>query len=122
MNVFTFTANLGADAEVKHVSDSTVTEFPAAVNSGYGDKKKTTWHRCSYWGKRGEAVAPYLKKGSQVVISGEHTIREYERKEGGKGFSSEVRVNELTLVGSKRDAPSNPAPQQDNFDDDDIPF
>ena len=122
MNVWAFTARLGADAEVKNVKDSTVTEFRCAVASGYGDREQTTWVRCSFWGKRGEAVAPYLKKGQQVAICGELTNREYERDDGSKGYSLEVRVTDLTLVGGKKaDAPEAPA-ESDDFLSDDIPF
>lgn len=133
MNVWTFTARLGADAELKHVGDSTVTEFRCAVTSGYGKREQTTWARCAMWGKRGESVLPYLKKGQQVAVSGEATLREYDRNDGTNGYSLEVRVNDLTLVGGKSDnqqaaqtppAPAQPAPaaQSDDFGDSDIPF
>ena len=129
MNVFSFTARLGADAEVKHVGESTVTEFRVAVSSGYGDKEKTTWLQCAMWGKRGEAVAPYLTKGQQVAVSGELTNREYDRNDGSKGYSLEVRVNDLTLVGGKPDKPAQQntppaaAPAVDEgFIEDEIPF
>lgn len=126
MNVFSFTARLGADAEVKQVRDNSVTEFNAAVVSGYGDRESTTWMRCSLWGKRGEAVAPYLTKGQQIAASGELTLREYERKEGGKGYSLECRLNDLTLVGGKKETPpAAPKPVQREETamlDDEIPF
>jgi len=126
VNVFSFTARLGADAEVKHVGESTVTEFRVAVSSGYGDKEKTTWLQCAMWGKRGEAVAPYLTKGQQVAVSGELTNREYDRNDGSKGYSLEVRVNDMTLLGSKpaqQNTPPAAAPAaQEEFKDNDIPF
>jgi single-strand DNA-binding protein len=51
------------------------------------------------WGKRGESVLPYLNKGQLVGISGEATLRMYEKKDGGQGASLDVRVNDLTLLG-----------------------
>lgn len=131
MNVWNFTARLGADAELKHVGDSTVTEFRAAVASGFGRNEQTTWVRCNFWGKRGEAVTPYLLKGKQVAVSGELTNREYEKNDGGKGYSLEVRVNDLTLIGGRDEAKNEPPPaqaqpapaaQDEQFTDDDIPF
>ena len=83
MNVFTAVVRLGSDPEQKYTAggDSVVT-FNAAVDSGYGDKKVTTWIRYTIWGKRGESVLPYLNKGSQVAVSGELTNRPWKDKEG----------------------------------------
>lgn len=113
MNVWNFTGNLGKDAEVKHLpSGDTVTEFSVAVKAGYGKNEKTIWAKCSYWNKRGEAVAPYLTKGQLVGISGELSINEYTNKDGENKVSLEVRVNDLTLLGkrdSEQSAPRDPA-------------
>ena len=103
MNNWNFTGNLGEDAESRYApSGDAVVQFSVAVKSGYGDKATTTWARCAMWGKRGEAVAPYLTKGQLVGISGEVTLREYTDKGGATRSSLEVRVNDLTLLG-KRD-------------------
>jgi single-strand DNA-binding protein len=103
MNVFNFTGNLGRDCETRFTPNGdAVTNFSVGVTSGYGDKSTTTWVNCNLWGKRGESVAPYLKKGTQVAISGELTNRQYVDKEGNEKYSLEVRVNDLTLVGSKQ--------------------
>jgi single-strand DNA-binding protein len=133
MNVWTFSGNLGRDAVLKHVNETTVAEFSVACKAGWGDRATTTWVNCSYWGKRGEAVSPYLKKGQQVVVSGEACLREYEKKDGsGTGKSMELRISELTLVGKRdenkpQDKPAEggfrdkPAPTED-FEEDEIPF
>ena len=131
MNVWNFTGNLGKDSEIRYLqSGDPVVSFSVGVKSGYGDKATTTWARCSMFGKRGESVAPYLVKGQQVAISGEASLREYTDKQGQTRSSLEVRVNDLTLVGGKREDQQSPqatrqqAPQQaGGMDmDDDIPF
>lgn len=131
MNAWNFVGNLGKDAETRYLqSGDPVVSFSVGVKAGYGDKATTTWARCSMFGKRGEAVAPYLVKGQQVAISGEASLREYTDKQGQQRASLEVRVNDLTLVGGKREAqqapqaPRQQAPQQSGgMDmDDDIPF
>jgi single-strand DNA-binding protein len=134
MNVWTFSGNLGRDAALKHVGETTVAEFSVAVKSGWGDKATTTWVNCSYWGKRGEGVTPYLNKGQQVVVSGEARLHEYEKKDGtGTGKSMELRVNELTLVGGKVESSKpaeaksgsfrdKPVVQDDGVGEDEIPF
>lgn len=137
MNVYSFSGNLGRDADQKFLPDGTsIVSFSVAVKSGYGDKEATTWCKCSLFGKRGEGVYPYLKKGQLVGVSGELTLREYDKKDGsGKGASLEVRVNDLTLLGKKVNTPvqeqSEHSEEKSNayqkqaaaFDDDDsIPF
>lgn len=103
INVWTFTGNLGKDAEQRFLPNGDgVVSFSVAVKAGYGDKATTTWVRCAMWGKRGEAVLPYLKKGQLVGVSGEASLREYA-KDGVTKSSLEVRVNDLTLLGGKRD-------------------
>jgi len=110
MNVWNFTGNLGKTAEQRFTTGGdSVVSFSVAVKSGYGDKATTTWANCQMWGKRGESVLQYLTKGQLVGISGEVTLRTYEKKEGGTGFSLEVRVNDLTLLGKKDSEHAEPA-------------
>lgn len=139
MNCWSFTGNLGNDAEQRSTpnGDAVVT-FSVGVKSGFGDRATTTWARCAMFGKRGESVAPYLVKGQLVGVTGELSAREWDDKSGQKRTSIEVRVSDLTLLG-KRDgsqqseshaprqqaAPQKPAASNGggfgDFDDD-IPF
>ena len=142
MNNWNFTGHCAADAETRYSkSGDAIVSFSVAVKSGFGDKATTTWARCSMFGNRGTAVSEFLTKGQLVGVCGEVTLREYDKKDGSKGASLEVRVNDLTLLG-KRDsdaqhsapaAPSRQAaptrPQQSGSSqggfgdfDDDIPF
>ena len=126
MNNWSFTGRLGRDAEVRFMPNGdAITGFSVAVDFGYGDKKGSMWPRCTMFGKRGEAVAPYLKKGAQVAISGELSERKWTNKEGVEQVSLELRVNDLTLVGAKQEQSAPVAkskPQTlDDFDSE-IPF
>lgn len=128
MNNWNFTARLGKDAEMRYLQNGdAVLNFSAAVDFGYGEKKGTIWAGCSMFGKRAEAVAPYLKKGQQVAISGELSERKWKNKEGAQQTTHEVRVAELTLVGGRNEAheenTTRPTPKTANekpanFDDD----
>lgn len=102
MNVFSFTGNLGNQAEQRYTQGGdSIVSFSVAVKSGFGDKSVTTWVRCTMFGKRGESVLPYLNKGQLVGVSGEFSARDWDDKEGQKRTSVEVRVNDLTLLGGK---------------------
>lgn len=134
MNLFACTTRLYKDAEQRFTqSGDSIVTFKGAVDAGFGNSKTTSWIKFNLWGKRGESVLPYLKDKTQIAVSGELANREYTDKDGQKRYSLEVRVNELTLLGSKQSnepeqetrqqapAPSKPKPQFDDLDDS-IPF
>lgn len=110
MNLFSFTGNLGKDAEVKYLPNgSAVCEFSVAVKSGYGEREKTNWVRCAMFGKKAEGQLPqYLVKGTQVAVSGELELQEWEGQ-NGKGAALSVSVQNIDLIGSK---PQQGAPAQ----------
>lgn len=99
MNNWNFTGNLGNPAEVKVLpTGTTVCEFSVAVKSGYGDKEKTNWAKCTLFGKKAEGRLPeFLQKGTQVAISGELELQKWD---GGSGLV--VRVSELDLIGGSQ--------------------
>lgn len=112
MNVFTFTGNLGRDAEVKTVGQHTLCEFSVAVKSGFGDREQTMWIRCNMWGQRAESkLVQWLTKGKGVAVTGELSMREYDKKDGTRGYSLEVRVVDVTLTGSDNGSQAQPQAQ-----------
>lgn len=113
MNIFTCTTRLYKDAEQRYTqSGDSIVSFKGAVDAGYGQNKTTSWIKFSMFGKRGESVLPYLKDKTQIAVSGELANREYTDKEGQKRYSLEVRVNELTLLGSKQESTNQETPRQ----------
>tara|TARA_R110002049_G_C8885745_1_gene540361 strand:+ start:152 stop:658 length:507 start_codon:yes stop_codon:yes gene_type:complete len=116
MNLLAFTGNLGKDAEVKYLANGTpICEFSVAMKSGYGDKEKTNWVRCAMFGKKAEGQLPnYLQKGTQVAISGELELQEWEGK-NGKGAALSVRVENLDLIGGKPQGQSQGVQQNQGY-------
>ena len=108
MNLFIFTGNLGSDSTVKTLQSGTaLCEFSVAVKSGYGDKEKTNWVRCVMFGKKAEGQLPqYLRKGTQVAVSGELELQEWEGS-NGKGAALAVTVQNIDLIGGKQDGQQN---------------
>ena len=104
MNSISFDGRIAADAELRYTnSGDPVLSFRVASDIGYGERKSTNWFQCQVWGKRAEAIKDYLKKGQQVTIYGALMLREWTDKEGVKRLSPDVRVNDLSLQGGKRD-------------------
>lgn len=97
--------NLGKDCTVNTVNNKTVINFSVAHTEKFKDsmgvqKDKTIWVECAYWTDR-TAIAPYLKKGTQVYVEGTPDIRNYTTKEGATGSSLTLRVQSVQLIGTK---------------------
>jgi single-strand DNA-binding protein len=104
MNVWTFTGRLGADGELRTTqSGEKVLGFRVANDVGFGERKTTQWVDCSIWGRRAESLAQHLTKGKSVVVSGEVTLREYEKRDGTRGAGLSVRVAEIDFTGGARE-------------------
>ncbi|MBW8359087.1 MAG: single-stranded DNA-binding protein [Weeksellaceae bacterium] len=66
-----------------------------------GEKvEETQWHNLVAFGKTAEIMQKYVQKGKEVAIEGKLTYRSYE-KDGQKMYVTEIRVDELVLLGSK---------------------
>ena len=53
MNVLNAIGNISADAEIRFLANGDpLLSFNFALNSGFGDKQKTSWLRCSLYGKK----------------------------------------------------------------------
>ena len=88
---------LGKDAEVKTLEGGKkVMNYSVAVDIGYGDNKQTLWVECAQWSEK-TAVAEYLKKGTQVIVTGEPGIRKWE---GGASFT--LRVDKVELISGNK--------------------
>ena len=127
MKSITIAGNIGKDAELRSTQGGDkVAGFSVAVESREGREKSTMWFDVSIWGKRADALTPYLTKGTRVAVSGDLGTREYN----GKTYLT-VRASEVTLLGGgqsgekprdlARQAPDNAGGSSRDIDDE-IPF
>ena len=94
MNHCTFSGRLVADAEMRYTASGTpVTSFRIAVDTGFGEHKRTDFINCVLWKREG--IVTHLTKGKPVIISGEYQGREYEDKSGQKQRTVEIIVRDL---------------------------
>ena len=108
--------NLGKDAVQRFTpKGDSIVSFSVADTVYTGGERKTQWINCSMFGKQGESLLPYLKKGTSVFVSGEFFAREYESN-GAQNKSLDLRVNHAQLVGGRQDGQTSqstpPAPPQ----------
>jgi single-strand DNA-binding protein len=132
--------NLGRDPEVRYTREGTaVANLNLATtetwNDGNGQRQeRTEWHKVVAWGKLAEIAKEYLGKGKQVYIEGKLQTRSWEDKEGVKRYTTEVRVDQMVMLGGRagdampRDSgpPPSEAPDfgKESFQatEDDVPF
>jgi single-strand DNA-binding protein len=100
--------NLGKDCITNTVNGKSVMNFNVAHTEKFKDKNgaqtdKTIWVECAYWSDR-TAVAPYLKKGTQVYVEGTPEVRSYTKNDGTPGVSLTLRVQSVQLLGSRGDS------------------
>ncbi|MBR2708948.1 single-stranded DNA-binding protein [Candidatus Saccharibacteria bacterium] len=124
------TGNLTRDPELRTTPNgSTVCGFSVAVNRVYRDasgeqKEDVSFIDCSAWGKLGEMIAQYAKKGSGVLVSGRLDQRSWEDKTDGKKRSRvEIVVEDFNFTGAanNREAGSSFQPSDADQAANDIP-
>ena len=99
LNVYTFTGHLGADAELTYTQGGTaIWSARVAVSYGWGDKKGTSWITAKAIGKHAESLGKMeFPKGAKIGGTGELQVREYDKRDGGKGTSVECLVDSVDL-------------------------
>lgn len=66
--------------------------------TGQWETESTTWRRVSFWENQAEAVSNEIQKGDRVIVTGDEKLREYERQDGSKGASLEMRGRHIGKV------------------------
>jgi single-strand DNA-binding protein len=121
VNRITFTGRLAADPETRFTPNGgEVLNFRVASDVGFGDKKSTNWFAVAVFGKRATSLAPHLKKGQEVTIFGQLTLREYQNRDGVKQISPDVFLDDIQMHGGKGQQQAAPATADDDADS--IPF
>lgn len=141
LNSCSFIGRLSRDPEARYMADGkVVANFSLAVGSQWknkaGEKQESTeWVNCTAFDKLGEICGEYLKKGSQVFVSGKMKTEKYTDKDGVEKYTTKIIIHDMQMLGSRQQAEDQPeskpvaARQQtapvtqgvDNFDDD-LPF
>ena len=114
--------NLTRDVEMRTTpSGQSVANFSIAVSRSWKDQsgatqEQTSFINCVAWGKAGEIIAQYVKKGDPLLVSGRLDQRSWDDKASGQKRSTvEVNVEDFNFVGGGRgDNAGAPAPTSSN--------
>lgn len=106
-NKVTLIGFTGKDVEtIQFENGNSKCSVSLATNDYYtnarGEKiEETQWHNLVAFGKTAEIMQKFVPKGKEIAIEGKLTHRNYEDKEGIKRSITEIRVDELVLLGSR---------------------
>lgn len=104
---------LGKDPETRYMPNGdAVTNATLATSESWKDKsgvkqEKSEWHNLTFYRKLAEIAGEYLKKGSMIYVEGKLQTRKWTDKEGKDRYTTDIIVNDMTMLGSKRDAGDN---------------
>jgi single-strand DNA-binding protein len=83
-------------------------KFSLATSEFYKNKtgervKNTQWHNLVIWGPIAKIAEEHVQKGSEIAVEGRLVSRSYMDKSGTKKYITEVMVNEIALLGRKKE-------------------
>ncbi len=131
--------NLGDDVKMHYFDGgNSIGRFPIATSESYTSKQtgekvtNTDWHNIVVRNKLAEICEKYLSKGDKVYVEGKLKNRQWEQ-DGVKRYSTEIHVNEMTFLTTKKSLENNNNPPQNQNpstspkstkteENDDLPF
>lgn len=145
MNKIILLGRLARDPDVRQTQGNepmAVCRFSVAVERPYSSRRTegdatADFINCVCFGKRGESIGQYFRKGNRIAITGRLQVSNWQDNNGQKRYSTDVIVedfefceNKGTNNGSSAPAPT-PSPAQPNNngndffpidDDEELPF
>tara|TARA_R100001369_G_C3201048_1_gene145766 strand:- start:28 stop:411 length:384 start_codon:yes stop_codon:yes gene_type:complete len=125
-NQITLIGNLGADPDIKQMSNGNrYALLSIATHKKMKGEKITEWHKAVVWDdKIAEVLEKYTKKGSKVLLQGRLTYKNWE-KDGQTVKQAEIHLDRfesrMELLDNKSDnVVPMPNTSEDNLDE--IPF
>lgn len=112
------------DIEIRYTQNQKeVGNFDLAVNRNYKNANgeyDTDFFKCIAWGNLAKTIHTYTSKGSQIAIEGRVENRKYQAQDGTNRYVTEVVVEGMQLLDSKRNYAT--TEQEEIVQSDDLPF
>lgn len=122
MNKVILMGRLTRDPETRYTQGQqpiAVASFSIAVDRKFkrDGQPEADFFSCSAFGKTGEFVEKYLKKGTKVVISGSIQNDNYKDKNGVDHYTTKIIVEEVEFAESKKAEQEASKPEASKPDD-----
>lgn len=142
MNKVVLMGRLTRDPEIRYSNGETamaIARFTVAVDRRVkrDSENNADFISCIAFGKTGEVVEKYFRKGQKIALNGRIQTGSYTNNEGQKVYTTDVIAEDIEFVESKNstsgyDSSSRPDPSQasvdgfmnipDGVDDEGLPF
>ncbi|NLT11893.1 MAG: single-stranded DNA-binding protein [Clostridiaceae bacterium] len=133
MNKVILVGRLTRDPEVKTTqSQVEVCSFTVAVDRRFktaSGERQSDFINCVAWRQQAKLLGQYFQKGHRIGIIGSLQSRSYDDKDGKKVYVTEVTVDEIEFLESRKDGASSvsddrsysaPAPMSSNAGSDSV--
>jgi single-strand DNA-binding protein len=101
MNKWIGCGRLTKDPAVKYNNDKAVARFNLAVNRRFSKDGEADFISCVAFGKQGEFVEKYARKGMKFDVVGRIQTGNYKDKDGKTVYTTDVVVEEIEFGESK---------------------
>ena len=91
-----------------------VCKFTVAVNREF-KKDESDFINCIAFGKTAETIGQYFTKGSEINIVGSIQTGSYDKQDGTRVYTTDVKVDSFEFGAKKNDSNSNVGNQRDSF-------
>lgn len=96
----------GKDVEIVKFDKGKLAKVSLATTdhytNGMGEKvEETQWHNLVVNGKLADIMEKYVEKGKEIAVEGKIVYKSFDDKDGIKRYFTEIRVEELVLLGGK---------------------
>lgn len=80
-------------------------------------REATEWHRVVFHNRLAEIVGQHLHKGSQIYVEGSLRTRRWTDQAGIEKYSTEIRADQMQMLGGRPATGGNGGAQHDGTDD-----
>ena len=105
-NKVTLIGRTGKEVEIVKFENGQLAKVSLATSEHYTNAKgekveDTQWHNLVCYGKTAEIMQKYVEKGKEIAVEGKIMYRSYDDKDGNKKYITEIKVDEMVLLGGK---------------------
>jgi single-strand DNA-binding protein len=117
MNKVILMGRLTRDPEVRYTQSAeplALASFSIAVDRPFSSNRDSNqptvdFFNCTCWGKRGENIGKYFKKGNRIVVVGRIQNRTWVDQNNQKRYSTDIVVDEFEFCETKASAAASTA-------------
>ena len=124
MNKIILIGRMTKDIEIRYTQNQKEAgNIDLAVNRNYKNSNgeyDTDFFKCIAWGNLAKTIQTYTSKGSQIAIEGRVENRTYQANDGTNRYVTEVVVEGMQLLDSKKNNTTNN--QEEIYSGEDLPF